>query len=133
MLKNNTMTLKEAQKSVDALDATGSPCDREMISDGFHTFKELYDHRIALFVALCGYLAIMGNEARPVWRSKLHADGSSYDGWFIMGICKEAGNQISYHLPLSYWDECEFAEELERSPKWDGHTPADVVERLKHV
>lgn len=127
------MTLQEVQKQVDALDAKGSPCDREMISDGFHTFKELYDHRIALFIALCGYLAILGYAPRPVWRSKLHADGSSYDGWFIMGICKEAGSQISYHLPLSYWDDCEFAEDLERAPEWDGHTPADVVERLKHV
>lgn len=36
-------------------------------SDGFHTFEELYDHRITLFIALChnlnfstgyGYLAI---------------------------------------------------------------------------
>lgn len=26
---------------------------KELISDGYHTFKELYAHRVKLFVALC--------------------------------------------------------------------------------
>lgn len=89
------MTLQEVQKQVDALDAKGSPCDREMISDGFHTFKELYDHRIALFVALCKLLNswhIDNGSKQFVWRSKLHADGSSYDGshyfWLEQGVVR---------------------------------------------
>lgn len=26
--------------------------EKELVSDGYHTFKELYEHRVALFVAL---------------------------------------------------------------------------------
>lgn len=50
--------------------------------------------------------------------------------WFIAGINKEKGNQITYHLRKSiYWDKLK-VEELDNAPEWDGHTPADVIERL---
>ena len=61
---------------------------RELVSDGYHTFKELYDHRIALFVALI--TALMQQEYHPAnktcWKSKKHSDGTMLDGWFIAGI-----------------------------------------------
>lgn len=98
------------------------------ISDGYHTFDELYEHRIRLFITLCKLWR------KNVWASVLHHDGSNYVDWFIMGINKTPGTQISYHLPARYWNEiCEFAEVLERAPKWDGHTSADVIERLKEL
>jgi hypothetical protein len=101
-------------------------------SDGFHTFDELYEHRITLFIALSREFRRQYSIERLVpWRSKLHADGSSFDDWFIMGIGREKGEQISYHLPLSTWDETDFAETLEKAPEWDGHIPADVLECLK--
>ena len=112
--------------------------------DGYHTFDELYDHRITLFIALCKLIAGVGflftkelgkvsslEKNMPVWRSKAHHDGSVWDGWFILGIGKEKGEQITYHLPLSRWDETGFAETLEKAPEWDGHTPDDVLKRLK--
>lgn len=112
------------------------------VSDGYHTMDELYDHRITLFIALC---KLYENYVEPskwetanpplnkVWRSKLHADGTSYDGWFILGIGKEKGKQITYHLPLSRWVEANFAETLEKAPEWDGHKPNDVLQRLKSL
>ena len=114
--------------TIDGVDKTG------LLSDGYHTFDELYDHRITLFIALCRTQAYIENEfgcSRFVWRSKTHHDGSSWDGWFIMGIGKEKGGQISYHLPLSRWDETDFSETLDKAPEWDGHTSADVLERIK--
>lgn len=42
-------------------------------------------------------------------------------------------DMISYHLPLSKWDECAFANEFEKAPEWDGHTSNDVLERLKQL
>lgn len=106
------------------------------ISDGYHTFDELYDHRITLYIALCeAYIQIgeeWGSEGREVWKSKLHSDGSSYDGWFILGIGKEKGSQITYHIPLSRWDETS-ARELEKAPEFDGHTSQDVLERIKNL
>ena len=103
------------------------------VSDGYHTFAELYDHRITLFIALCREL----DRVRPtgeVWRSKLHSDGTGFDGWFIMGIGTEPGSQISYHLPLSRWAETDWlGTELGRAPQFDGHTPADVLARLRNL
>ena len=98
-------------------------------SDGYHTFNELYDHRITLFLALCAHIA---NGYGYVWRSKLHSDGSSFDGWFVMGIGAEPGEQITYHLPMSRWEEAAtIGRELSRAPEFDGHTSADVITRLK--
>lgn len=45
----------------------------------------------------------------------------------------EAGTQITYHLPIDRWEECSFAETLDKAPKWDGHTSADVITRLKNL
>ena len=113
------------------------------ISDGFHTFDEFYEHRITLFITLCkmlrGYIDVLikyqgvsESENNPViWRSKLHNDGTSFDGWFILGITHP--NQITYHIPLSRWDDTEFAKTLDKAPEWDGHTSQDVLERLKKL
>lgn len=117
----------------------GALGDEDMqVSDGYHTMDELYEHRIVLFIALCRLVRERNSEGGnapdwEIWRSKLHNDGSNYAGWFILGIGKEIGYQMSYHLPLSKWEQTEFAETLERAPKWDGHTPADVLERLNRL
>lgn len=106
------------------------------VSDGYHTFDELYDHRIALFIALCKKIEdIDQRQSGPnrVWRAKKHHDGSEYEGWFIMGIHKEKGRQISYHLPLSKWDDANFADTYDITPEWDGHTPEDVLTRLSNL
>lgn len=107
------------------------------MSDGYHTFNELYDHRITLWITLCRLFA-RGNEREhgngvQVWRSKYHSDGSSFEGWFILGLFEREGYQITYHLPLSRWGETNFADTIECAPEWDGHTPADVLERLKNL
>ena len=117
--------------------------DVGMVSDGYHTFNELYKHRHRLFIALCrtflshansiGGWIVEPEKDWSVWRSKTHADGTMYNGWFVMGIGKEKGEQISYHLPLAYWDETHFAETLEQAPVFDGHTSLDVLERLRHI
>lgn len=112
-------------------------------SDGYHTFKELYEHRIALYIALCKkvhemdevHCAVSGihKSVYPhfrVWRSTTHSDGSVMEGWFVLGIGKKQGEQITYHLPLDEWAECDFAETLEKAPEWDEHTSDDVLERL---
>ncbi len=102
--------------------------DTMQVSDGFHTMDELYEHRIVLFIALCSVC-----EKMEIWRSKLHSDGTMFDGQFILGMKKEAGEQITYHLPLKYWSYTEFAETLEEAPEWDQHTSSDVLERLKNL
>ncbi len=110
--------------------------DTMQVSDGYHTMDELYDHRITLFITLCRKMTEFGafEDASRIWRSKLHYDGSGYEGWFIMGIDTEPGKQKSYHLPIGLWEETNFVlNTLDKSPEWDGHTSADVLERLKQI
>lgn len=116
------------------------------ISDWFHTFWELYKHRIHLFLALCKYIqhfqrwisehawvSIKKVETLPnsvkIIKSKLHHDWSWMDWWFIVQLETWAW-QISYHLPNEYWDKCKFAITLEKANEWDWHTSDDVLERL---
>lgn len=105
--------------------------DTGKISDGHHTFDELYKHRIILFIALCKALTCVDVGKPEVWRSRLHSDGTKFDNWFIMGINKGKGKQATYHIPMSYWDDTNFAETLENAPEFDGHTPFDTLTRIK--
>ena len=107
--------------------------DTNHVSDGFHTFGELYEHRITLFIALAKQLLKRKSFKLPIWKTRKHDDGVAWEGWFIVGIGEQAGEQISYHLPESKWPECAFIPERERAPKWDGHTSEDVLIRLKKL
>ena len=92
-------------------------------SDGYHTFNELYHHRAVLFSVIV--------KAFPerAWKARQHHDGTMYEGMFIVGIDTPYG-QASYHYDIEpYWNM--FAcRELERAPEWDGHTPAQAIERI---
>ena len=66
-----------------------------------------------------------------VWFSLKHDDGTMFENMFIAGIRLPSG-MVTYHLPIRYIDNLRERKipELENAPKWDGHTPKDVVERL---
>lgn len=101
------------------------------ISDGYHTFGELYDHRIANFIALCRIIAHSPcYQEFNIWRSNLHSDGSSFEGWFVLGINREEGKQITYHLPMAVWEKTWFADTLIKAPVFDGHSSEDVLKRI---
>lgn len=93
------------------------------LSDGYHTFQELYSHRFALFAALA---SIYRDDA---WKSLKDSAGREIEGWFIAGIFTKTGMQISYHLPIKYWDYFNFAKEYDSAP-WDGHTSEEAAKRL---
>ena len=95
-------------------------------SDGYHTFNELYHHRAVLFSVIV--------KAFPerAWKARQHHDGTMYSGMFIVGIDTPDG-QASYHYDIDpYWDMFE-CRELERAPEWDGHTPAQAIERIRKL
>lgn len=106
--------------------------DTNLVSDGHHTFGELYEHRIELYMALCREWNDTGKHL--VWRSQKHHDDSVWEGWFIMGVNKASGEQISYHLPEKYWYTCaSFAIALDKAPEWDGHSSSEVLKRLRKL
>ena len=99
--------------------------DMGEVSDGYHTFNELYYYRML-------YNAAFFNLLPKEWvhKSKRHHTGEECfgGGWFIVMANLPTG-QISNHYELKDWDlfqvpEKEFADE------WDGHTPQEAAERL---
>ena len=96
------------------------------LSDGYHTFNELYHHRAILFSVICN---AMPDKA---WKSKLHDTGDMFDGMFIVGIETPEG-QATYHYDIEqYWDMFK-VKELEKAPKWDGHTPQEAIDRISKL
>lgn len=110
-----------------------------MISDGYHTFDELYEHRHELYLKLAEtiYWQTKDNSIHrnTVWCSLVHSDGTKMDGWFVLGIGQEPGKQITYHLPMKYWDRaCQHVVKvLDKAPDYDGHSSLDVLERLRRL
>jgi hypothetical protein len=94
------------------------------IWDGYHTHAELYAHRVALFAALAR------SHPSLAWRSKLHHDGSSLEGWFIAGMALPTG-PVTYRAPLDAWAEFGGVATLPRAPAWDGHNAEQVLDRLR--
>lgn len=93
------------------------------LSDGYHTFNELYHHRAVLFSVICN------NNPSCSWKAKKHHDGTMYDGMFIVGINTPIG-QATYHYDIEpYWDMFNVPE-AEYAPAWDGHTPSEAIERI---
>jgi hypothetical protein len=107
------------------------------ISDGNHTFDELYEHRCILWIALCKMEAniefYIGGTAGSSWKTTTHSSGDVMEGWFLLGMGKIKGEQITYHLPIKYWNDCEFAQILVKAPEYDGHSSSDVLERIKKL
>lgn len=112
------------------------------VSDGYHTFTELYEHRHALYLAL---VKMYDNYITPLncrvkcWKARVHDDGSTYEGWFLLGMSVTRPSfvegadpeqwDISYHLPNKYWNMANVIA-LEKAPKFTGYTPNDVIQRL---
>ncbi len=93
------------------------------VSDGYHTFDELYHHRAILFATICN------THPELAWKSKRHDTGDMFDDMFIVGIDTPQG-QATYHYNVNpYWDIFN-VKELECAPKWDGHTPDEAIRRI---
>jgi len=116
--------------------------EKELLSDGYHTFKELYEHRVTLFIALanthCDLLNELYDKTKttsprlfPFWKALKHEDGTMYDGWFIAWFETTPWKCFTYHLPISEWDNLH-CPEVGHSPKYDGHTAQDTIRLLKN-
>lgn len=98
------------------------------ISDGHHTFGDLYKHRIALFCVVCNSYPELS------WKSKKHfneEEDPMFNGNFIAGINTPFG-QVAYHIKFENWDEFEITE-LERAPMYDGYNDKEALVRLKSL
>lgn len=99
--------------------------DKGEISDGYHTFNELYYYRMLYNAAFFNLLP-----KEKVYKSKRHYDGEECfgGGWFIVMANLPTG-QISNHYELKDWDLFKIPEK-EKADEWDGHTPQEAARRL---
>lgn len=99
-------------------------------SDGYHTFNELYEFRKVYNAALFNEWALQGKYM--VHKSWKHNDGELCfgGGWFIVVAVLPTG-QISNHYEAKDWDLFKVFETDKAMFEFDGHTPQDVLDRLK--
>ena len=110
------------------------------LSDGYHTFNELYEFRKIYNTALF-------NEWARLWRigeddevnfdvhkSWEHHDGELCfgGGWFIVSAMLPTG-LISNHYKAEDWDLFKIPEVEKALHEFDGHTSEDVLNRLKKL
>lgn len=90
------------------------------ISDGYHTFGELYQHRKLLYILLC-----LKDADNCVW-----ADHKEWDS--IVLVWNSPEGQISYHV--SYGMQEMFRDKIREvsfgEHGFDGHSSMDVIDRL---
>lgn len=99
--------------------------DKGEISDGYHTFNELYYYRMLYNAAFFNSLP-----KELVHKSKKHHDGEECfgGGWFVVMANLPTG-QISNHYELKDWELFQIPEK-EVADEWDGHTPKEAAERI---
>lgn len=100
--------------------------DMGEVSDGYHTFNQLYHQRAILFAT------IVNQNKDIAWKSYKHSDGKyCFDKngeWFVVGIDTPEGS-YTYHYSKEYWDYFD-CKELKCGKEWDGHTEKDVTRLL---
>ncbi len=105
------------------------------LSDGFHTFAELYEFRKAYNALLFNQWSELG--MYDVHKSMLHNDGEeifpdSPHTWFIVCATLPTG-QISNHYKVADWDLFKVRAVKKAKYPWDGHTSQDVLQRILNL
>lgn len=121
---NLNQTNKLVQELIDS--------DKELVSDGYHTFKELYEFRKTYNAALFNEWASQGKYT--VHKSLRHSDGELCfgGGWFIV-VAELPTGQISNHYEIKDWNLFKIPEVGKALNPFDGHTSDDVVERIQRL
>lgn len=128
--------------------------NNELISDGWHTFRELYEFRKIYNAILFNEWAKLGNNSHTVPleeggtttytakqepRYNVHKSWKHNNGkycfdeekkWFIVSAMLPTG-LISNHYKAKDWDLFKVPEVEKALFEFDEHTGADVLERLK--
>jgi hypothetical protein len=123
--------------------------NKESISDGYHTFGELYEFRKMYNAALFNEWAARhmkdleymktgwGLFYNPAPKYQVHKSWKHHDGelcfgggWFIVSAMLPTG-LISNHYKAEDWDLFKVPEVEKALFEFDGHTGQDVLSRLK--
>lgn len=101
---------------------------RELVSNGHHSFGELYDFRMVLTAAF--FNSLSADAMHKTYKSQHHheSDTEMDEGWFVTGAVLH-GKPISFHYEMKLWDLFHVAT-TESSPAYEPYTSAEAFERL---
>jgi hypothetical protein len=104
----------------------------ENTSDGYHTFKELYEFRKVYNAGLFNEWANFDIPQYDVHKSWKHHDGELCfgGGWFIV-VANLPNGQISNHYEAKDWELFQIPIAEKAKYEFDGHTGKDVLDRIK--
>lgn len=124
---------------VDELDAWGTEAVVELerlealrqsgeLSDGHHSYTELYEQRMLYHAHLAQRWHA---EGVPVVKSRRHDTGElCFNGEYFIVVMELATGQVSQHYPIAAWELFQVPSQ-ERPPEWDGHDAATAAKRLR--
>jgi hypothetical protein len=109
------------------------------VSDGYHTFDELYEYRLLYNAALFNEWALSdawydqepkSGHFYDVHKSYFHSDGlpAFGGGWFVV-VAQLPTGQITNHYEAGHWELFKIPAR-QKAAEWDNHTPEDVAKRL---
>lgn len=104
-----------------------------MISDGYHTFNELYDHRALLTSMLFSFIQSNNDAPCTLFKAKAHADGTMFDGMFIVGALFDDDKYFSYHYDMDRWDMFSFVDERWYAPLWTPELDININEFYNRI
>ena len=144
--KQENYVIEYSSIKKDQLVSEDEVVDIEELSDGYHTYRELYEFRkvynAALFNEWAENLetssdfgqALFNVPKYNVHKSWKHHDGELCfgGGWFIVSAMLPTG-LISNHYKAEDWDLFKIPEVDKALFEFDGHTGSDVLERIKNL
>lgn len=105
------------------------------VSDGYHTFGELYRYRMLLQAMLFNqwgdiYDSKTDSRLHDVHKSWKHSDGKPcFDGKYFVVVATLPTGQITNHYKAEHWDLFKIpARDI--AAEYDGHTPEQAAERM---
>ena len=94
--------------------------------------EELYDFRLTYNALLFNEWA--ENQKYEVYKSRRHSDGElCFDGEYFIVVANLPTGQVTNHYHIRHWDMFKINEYEKVNEDFDGHTPSDVITRLKQV
>jgi hypothetical protein len=128
----------------DMWDASAVGAKIQNLSDGYHTYNELYAYRKAYNALLFNEWAkiVEKDPDGSVWprskydvhKSKCHSDGEPcFGGDYFVVIAMLPTGQISNHYKMKYWDDFKIPEEPKAKYEYDGHTSEEALDRMERL
>jgi cobalamin biosynthesis Mg chelatase CobN len=104
--------------------------DTNQVSDGSHTFGELYDQRARLFALATALSPIAVHRSHRHHSDDAPMEPGFFLAWTMAPGLSDGPLPVSFHIAVKHWHLFDHAVTQDHAPAWDGHAPADVMGAL---